>query len=214
MPIKLAYYHHGCRAIAHRRIAHFSPGVNTQYTISPLDLTTGEQLPYQGQILVSNSPVRYSPVSNSPVSNSPYPYHHRLARLARPIVLMRLLWPIDLSCLINVWSATTLIYGISCSKYLVNSGQLPTDLCFRQGWDFSADRRIYTFLVSFCDFPRSVIKFEGGGGGGGLVFYLSAWAKAFRPWIILVRQVSSCFIGLPSHPCLELAKNIGIVWIF
>ena len=41
-------------------------------------VTTGEQLPYQGQILVSNSPVsnspvRYSPVSNSPVSNSPYP---------------------------------------------------------------------------------------------------------------------------------------------
>ena len=31
-------------------------------------VTTGEQLPYQGQILVSNSPV-----SNSPVSNSPYP---------------------------------------------------------------------------------------------------------------------------------------------
>ena len=29
-------------------------------------VTTGEQLPYQGQILVSNSPVRYSPVSNSP----------------------------------------------------------------------------------------------------------------------------------------------------
>ena len=34
-------------------------------------VTTGEQLPYQGQILVSNSPVRYSPVSNSPVSNCP-----------------------------------------------------------------------------------------------------------------------------------------------
>ena len=29
-------------------------------------VTTGEQLPYQGQILVSNSPVRYSQVSNSP----------------------------------------------------------------------------------------------------------------------------------------------------
>ena len=29
-------------------------------------VTTGEQLPYQGQILVSNSRVRYSPVSNSP----------------------------------------------------------------------------------------------------------------------------------------------------
>ena len=34
-------------------------------------VTTGEQLPYQGQILVSNSLVRYSPVSNSPVSNCP-----------------------------------------------------------------------------------------------------------------------------------------------
>ena len=39
-------------------------------------VTTGEQLPYEGQILVSNSPVsnspvRYSPVSNSPVSNCP-----------------------------------------------------------------------------------------------------------------------------------------------
>ena len=46
-------------------------------------VTTGEQLPYQGQILVSNSPVsnspvRYSPVSNSPVSNSPYPGYHRV----------------------------------------------------------------------------------------------------------------------------------------
>ena len=37
-------------------------------------VTTGEQLPYQGQILVSNSPV-----SNSPVSNSPYPSKDRLA---------------------------------------------------------------------------------------------------------------------------------------
>ena len=27
-------------------------------------VTTGEQLPYQGQILVSNSPVSNSPVSN------------------------------------------------------------------------------------------------------------------------------------------------------
>ena len=39
-------------------------------------VTTGEKLPYQGQILVSNSPVsnspvRYSPVSNSTVSNCP-----------------------------------------------------------------------------------------------------------------------------------------------
>ena len=34
-------------------------------------VTTGEQLPYQGQILVSNSPVSNSPVSNSPVSNCP-----------------------------------------------------------------------------------------------------------------------------------------------
>ena len=49
-------------------------------------VTTGEQLPYQGQILVSNSPVskspvRYSPVSNSPVSNSPYPDFDTLDRV-------------------------------------------------------------------------------------------------------------------------------------
>ena len=47
-------------------------------------VTTGEQLPYQGQILVSNSPVsnslvsnspvRYSPVSNSPYSKNLYTY--------------------------------------------------------------------------------------------------------------------------------------------
>ena len=72
------------------------------------------------------------------------------------------------------------------------------------GWDFSADRRIPCFwylFCYFCDFPRSVIKFGGGGGGGCVVLYLWAWAKAFRHWIILVRQVSSCFIGLQSHPC-------------
>ena len=34
-------------------------------------VTTGEQLPYQGQILVSNSPVSNSPVRYSPVSNCP-----------------------------------------------------------------------------------------------------------------------------------------------
>ena len=37
-------------------------------------VTTGEQLPYQGQILVSNSTVSNSPVRYSPVSNSPYPF--------------------------------------------------------------------------------------------------------------------------------------------
>ena len=31
-------------------------------------VTTGEQLPYQGLILVSNSPVSKSPVSNCPTS--------------------------------------------------------------------------------------------------------------------------------------------------
>ena len=36
-------------------------------------VTTGEQLPYQGQILVSNSPVSNSPVSNCPTSRTNTP---------------------------------------------------------------------------------------------------------------------------------------------
>ena len=39
-------------------------------------VTTGEQLPYQGQILVSNSPVSNSPVRYSPVSNCPTSQPH------------------------------------------------------------------------------------------------------------------------------------------